>query len=125
MCSILGYCGKGSNREDIKKAMEKTHSRGPDDSRLINTGNGWMGFNRLSIMGLTPEGMQPFLYGHGKTLQAERKVNKSKDIDINKSCQIILVCNGEIYGFRPLKEELVRKGYQACGRARCWITEKS
>lgn len=121
MCSILGYCGKGSNREEIKKAMEKTHSRGPDDSRLINTGKGWLGFNRLSIMGLTADGMQPFLYGHGKTLQAENNINKSKDIDINESCQIVLVCNGEIYGFRPLKEELVRKGYHFISDSDCEI----
>ncbi len=121
MCSILGYCGKGSNREDIKKAMEKTHLRGPDDSRLINTGNGWMGFNRLSIMGLTAEGMQPFLYGHGQTLQSEKNVNTSKDIDINESCQIVLACNGEIYGFRPLKEELVRKGYHFISDSDCEI----
>ena len=121
MCSILGYCGKGSNREEMKKVMEKTHSRGPDDSRLINTGKGWLGFNRLSIMGLTAGGMQPFLYGHGKTLQAENNINKSKDIDINESCQIVLVCNGEIYGFRPLKEELVRKGYHFISDSDCEI----
>ena len=60
MCSILGWCGKGGSEEKVKEALSKTISRGPDDSRIINTGNGWLGFNRLSIMGPAPEGMQPF-----------------------------------------------------------------
>ena len=33
---------------------------GPDDSPIADAGNGFLGFHRLSIMGLTPEGMQPF-----------------------------------------------------------------
>ncbi len=45
-----------------------------------------MGFERLSIMGLTPEGMQPFHLGDN-----------------------IVVCNGEIYGFRPIRERLSDK----------------
>ena len=57
MCSILGYCGASARKEDAAVALAKTISRGPDDSRLIDTGKGFLGFNRLSIMGLTPEGM--------------------------------------------------------------------
>ena len=32
----------------------------PMGSRIIQAGNGLLGFHRLAIMGLTPEGMQPF-----------------------------------------------------------------
>ena len=66
----------------------RTHSRGPDDMRLLDTGNGLLGFQRLSIMGLTPSGMQPF------SLDGSH-----------------VVCNGEIYGFAVLREELRKKGY--------------
>ena len=60
MCSILAYCGSGADPDKIAEMMEKTISRGPDDTRILNTGSGYLGFNRLSIMGLSPEGMQPF-----------------------------------------------------------------
>ncbi len=98
MCSILAYCGKGASFDEIQSALLKTISRGPDDSRLVDTGNGFLGFNRLSIMGLTPEGMQPFA--------------------LNGS---YVVCNGEIYGFRPLKEHLIKKGYHFHSDSDCEI----
>ena len=56
----MGYCGSGASLEAFKVGFDRTISRGPDDSRIIDTGNGLLGFHRLSIMGLTPEGMQPF-----------------------------------------------------------------
>ena len=98
MCSILAYCGASARREDAAAALSKTISRGPDMSRLIATGNGYMGFNRLSIMGLTPEGMQPFEL-HGS----------------------FCVCNGELYGFRPMKEDLIQKGYTFKSDSDCEI----
>ena len=52
MCSILAYCGSGADPDKIAEMMEKTISRGPDDTRILNTGSGYLGFNRLSIMGL-------------------------------------------------------------------------
>ena len=52
----------------------------------MDTGEGFLGFHRLAIMGLTPSGMQPF------------KLGKS-----------YVVCNGEIYGFEKLKQELSKK----------------
>ena len=98
MCSIIGFCGKDSNEYQIRNALAKTISRGPDASKMVNTGNGYLGFNRLSIMGLTDAGMQPF-----------QKEN------------ITLVCNGEIYGFRPIKEELMKKGYSFQSDSDCEI----
>ena len=68
--------------------FEKTKSRGPDDTRVIDAGTGYLGFHRLAIMGLHPEGMQPFA------------------LDKNYA-----VCNGEIYGFAALKKKLLEKGY--------------
>lgn len=84
MCSIMAYCGQPATDFDFLKAFNKTISRGPDDTRIIDTGSGFLGFHRLAIMGLTPEGMQPF------------------ELDGN-----FVVCNGEIYGYEKLKNELV------------------
>ena len=60
MCSIMGYCGSNADLDIFKKGFDRTITRGPDDSRIINTGNGFLGFHRLAIMGLSPSGMQPF-----------------------------------------------------------------
>ncbi|MCR5624731.1 MAG: asparagine synthase B [Lachnospiraceae bacterium] len=102
MCSIIGLCGKEKTLFEMKEALEKTHTRGPDADRMVEVKGGWIGFNRLSIMGLTEAGMQPF----------ELKNDKN---------EITLSCNGEIYGFRPLKEELIAKGYNFKSDSDCEI----
>ena len=38
MCSIMGYCGSGAAFDAFKKGFDRTLSRGPDDSRIIDTG---------------------------------------------------------------------------------------
>ena len=86
MCSIMGYCGSSAAFSAFQKGFVETISRGPDDSRIVDTGNGFLGFHRLAIMGLTPSGMQPF--------------------SMNGS---YVVCNGEIYGFEKFKKELSKK----------------
>lgn len=83
MCSIMGYCGGSAAMDKFREGFARTLSRGPDDSRIVDTGKGLLAFHRLAIMGLTPEGMQPF--------------------SLDSS---YLVCNGEIYGFEKLREEL-------------------
>ena len=88
MCSIMGYCGTGVDVEKFKEGFAQTISRGPDDSRIVDTGNGLLGFHRLSIMGLTASGMQPFSLGDN-----------------------YVVCNGELYGFEQEREALRQKGY--------------
>ena len=86
MCSIMVDTGSGISERVFREAFSKTISRGPDDTRIIRKGSGIMGFHRLSIMGLTPSGMQPFIL----------------DDDA-------IVCNGEIYEFMKLKKELEKK----------------
>ena len=97
MCTIMAYCGIGG-MEKVTEGLKATVSRGPDDQRLKEVAGGVLGFQRLSIMGLTPEGMQPF--------------------ELDGSC---VVCNGEIYGFRPLRDELIAKGYSFRSDSDCEI----
>lgn len=94
----MGYCGSSAVLEKFKKGFEQTVSRGPDDSRIVDTGNGFLGFHRLSIMGLTDAGMQPF--------------------ELEGS---YVVCNGELYGFHELREELTEKGYTFKSDSDCEI----
>ena len=86
MCSIMGYCSRSAAIDVFMEGFNRTISRGPDDSRIVETGDGLLGFHRLSIMGPAPSGMQPFKLGGS-----------------------YVVCNGEIYGFEKLKEELSEK----------------
>ena len=97
MCSIMGYCGPCAAMHEFIEGFDKTISRGPDDSRITDTGNGLLAFHRLAIMGLTPEGMQPF------------------ELDGSYA-----VCNGEIYGFEKLKAELSAK-YEFASGSDCEI----
>ena len=96
MCSIIGYLSL-ENYEEFLSGFEKTLSRGPDMTKIIQLDNARLGFERLAIMGLHEEGMQPFEL-HGR----------------------YVVCNGEIYGFRPIKEEL-KKEYTFVSDSDCEI----
>ena len=98
MCSIMGYCSSDVAFDDFKSAFDRTISRGPDDTRVISTGKGLLGFHRLAIMGLHPEGMQPF--------------------ELDGSA---VVCNGEIYGFEQMREDLKAKGYTFRSESDCEI----
>lgn len=86
MCSIMGYCDSGIDISKFEEGFKETVSRGPDDSKIIDTGKGLLGFHRLAIMGITPEGMQPF--------------------ELDGS---YVVCNGEIYGFKKFRAVLEEK----------------
>lgn len=98
MCSIFGYCGKIRDGTAFEKGFFQTKSRGPDDSRIVKTGGGVLAFHRLSIMGLTASGMQPFE---------------------KNGCYV--VCNGELYGFKAERERLIRKGYTFASDSDCEI----
>ena len=88
MCAIMGFTKKSRTREEILPYFDQTLSRGPDMSSVVETPSGWLCFHRLAIMGLDESGMQPF----------------SLDGDM-------VVCNGELYGWRELRTELEGKGY--------------
>lgn len=60
MCSIMdNNCGSSVDFGIISGRIWPYHLSCPDDSRIVDTGNGYLGFHRLAIMGLTPSGMQP------------------------------------------------------------------
>ncbi len=97
MCSIMGMKGMGISLDEFKAALEKTITRGPDMTRISSFGcDVTLGFQRLSIMGLSESGMQPFTY----------KGNA-------------VVCNGEIYGFRTIKEDLQKRGVTFVSESDC------
>lgn len=98
MCCVMGYAGHDLTREEFTAYLLRTASRGPDDHRVLETEFGFLGFGRLAIMGVTPEGMQPF----------EREGS-------------LAACNGELYGFRPVRAELEGEGYTFRSDSDCEI----
>ena len=97
MCAIMGFTKRTLTEEQLRPYFDQTVSRGPDMSRIEPAGDGWLCFHRLAIMGLHPEGMQPF----------------HLDGDM-------AVCNGELYLFRPLKAELAKE-YDFVSESDCEI----
>ena len=86
MCSIFGVETKTIPVQQLREHFDRTLSRGPDMSRLAEVPCGYLGFHRLAIMGLDESGMQPF--------------------EMDGS---YVVCNGELYGFRPIRQRLKEK----------------
>mgnify|MGYP003077323311 FL=1 len=83
MCDFLVVGSEEFELQVFQKALDKAAYRGPDYQHVsIDHGITW-GFNRLSIMDLSTNGNQPFVY---------------KDYT--------LVCNGEIYNYPALKTKL-------------------
>lgn len=97
MCSIMGSTVK-IDMGVYLRGFEKTKSRGPDMSRMSETGSGALSFHRLAIMDLDETGMQPFESGGD-----------------------VCVCNGELYGFRPEKKRLEGMGYTFVSDSDCEI----
>ena len=83
MCSIIGFTKKTCGADQVRAYLDRTQSRGPDMARVAETPSGYLGFRRLSIMGLDERGMQPF----------------ALDGDL-------AVCNGELYGWRTWRRQL-------------------
>ena len=85
MCGILYYQGhKTLSNENIKNAIEKLNLRGPDNNiHLEIAKNKHMGFARLSINDVSSNGNQPLI----------------------KDNKFYLICNGEIYNHKKLRDE--------------------
>ena len=98
MCSIFVLTGKGIPLKEAERAFYATVSRGPDMSVFEETERGYVGFHRLAIMGLNAAGMQPFYRGKS-----------------------IAVCNGELYGFRAIREKLEEAGETFVSDSDCEI----
>ena len=96
MCGICGiYNHKNGQRIDKKivdAMLLAIKHRGPDGSQSMVLEQAALGFNRLSFLDLQG-GMQP--------IQNEDKT-------------VTMICNGEIYNYQELKDELIAKGHVFC-----------
>ena len=91
MCGIAGYLSRNGIVEASRfdRMVDMVSHRGPDDRGVYYDKKVALGHRRLSIIDLSKEGHQPFVY-------------KEK---------YVLVFNGEIYNYIELREQLQREGY--------------
>ncbi len=90
MCGFCGYINKkDKKRKTIKKMTDSIAHRGPDDENYYIDDDIAMGFRRLSIIDLAG-GRQPMT---------------------NEDDSLVITFNGEIYNFKSIKEDLIKKGH--------------
>src|SRR5690349_18434360 len=93
MCGFAGYVDMRKERKIdeglLVKMTDKLVHRGPDSAGYFVEENIGLGFRRLSIIDLDG-GDQPLF---------------------NEDKSVVVVCNGEIYNYRELTSELVKKGH--------------
>ena len=91
ICGIVDLTGGGINPDRLLNIRESLTHRGPDEAGLHVEAFAGLGHRRLSIIDLSPNARQP--------LQ-------------NEDGNITLVCNGEIYNYRELRQRLVDTGHK-------------
>ena len=88
MCGICGIFG-GHTEETIQRMNGAMVHRGPDSDGFYFSEHCSMGMRRLKIIDL--EGSEQPIYNEDRT--------------------IVVVCNGEIYNYRHLREQLEERGH--------------
>lgn len=94
MCGIGGFIHSGNLSQSQSQGMKLQASlshRGPDGNGIYNDSRVTLVHTRLSIIDLSESGNQP-LYNEDKS--------------------IVLICNGEIYNYKEIREELLKNGHQ-------------
>ena len=87
MCGIAGFSGKPS-QIDANAVLDLLQHRGPDGHGSFFDNDELIGLfhTRLSILDVSDNGSQPMLSDCGN---------------------VVLIFNGEIYNFQPLKQDLL------------------
>tara|TARA_Y100001958_G_scaffold126845_1_gene94577 strand:- start:2494 stop:4428 length:1935 start_codon:yes stop_codon:yes gene_type:complete len=95
MCGIFGQISINrkikTKKKDFLQCLSYLSHRGPDDTGYFINSKIAFGHKRLSILDLSKNGKQPMMLNNGK---------------------FVLIYNGEIYNFKELKSELIKKGYK-------------
>jgi asparagine synthase (glutamine-hydrolysing) len=92
IAAILAFEDKSLlNKHTLENMTKEINHRGPDDEGYYL--NDWvgLGFKRLSILDISYDGHQPMF---------------------DKTSNYVIVFNGEIYNYKTLKEELIKKNYK-------------
>ncbi|KOF03274.1 hypothetical protein OB69_08235 [Roseivirga seohaensis subsp. aquiponti] len=89
MCGIAGFISEGKyNLRDLKRMLCIQSHRGPDYTGVWNSGEIFLGHNRLSIIDITTAGNQPMVFENGR---------------------YVLAFNGEIYNYKELRAQISKR----------------
>jgi asparagine synthase (glutamine-hydrolysing) len=88
MCGIIGFNWKDENL--LKNSLKLLNHRGPDASDYLSDNLISLGHTRLSIIDLSEKGSQPMC---------------------NEDGSIWITFNGEIFNFKDIKADLIKKGH--------------
>lgn len=88
--SVLNFDGKYLDKDLIFRMRDTMSHRGPDDAGIYLNRAIALGHRRLSIIDLSETGRQPMK---------------------NEDGSLLLVCNGEIYNYVELRQDLQKKGH--------------
>ena len=90
ICGVIDLNGRGIDEKALIDMREALVHRGPDDAGLYVDEYAGLGHRRLSIIDLSEAGRQP--------LQ-------------NEDGTVLVICNGEIYNYRELRQKLLDSGH--------------
>lgn len=91
MCGFIGFTGMCPERDRVLGDMlDKIKHRGPDAEGRYTDENIALGHRRLSIIDVSEAGNQPLYSEDGN---------------------LVLVFNGEIYNYKSVRDDLIKKGY--------------
>ncbi|HLT02932.1 MAG TPA: asparagine synthase (glutamine-hydrolyzing) [Geminicoccaceae bacterium] len=90
MCGIAGCIGSARSSAEVRRMLDALRHRGPDDEWIWQGEAASLGHRRLSIIDLAG-GRQPIA---------------------NEDETLWVICNGEIYNYQNLRQELLRKGHR-------------
>lgn len=95
MCGICGFIGritdKSVTERNLARCVQTLAHRGPDASGSCVTSSFAFGHRRLAIIDPDPRSNQPFL---------------------DEELGLAVTYNGEIYNYRDLRQDLLRRGYR-------------
>lgn len=92
MCGFIGFTGMCPERDRVLGDMlDKIKHRGPDAEGRYTDENIALGHRRLSIIDVSEAGNQPLYSEDGN---------------------LVLVFNGEIYNYKSVRDDLIKKGYK-------------
>jgi asparagine synthase (glutamine-hydrolysing) len=91
MGGIVGFIDDSMNEIDINRAMDSIQHRGPDGRGTFYSAETGMGLGHVRLSIMDPAGPEQPLYAKGG--------------------ELVLVCNGELYGFEPIRNDLIRRGH--------------
>lgn len=90
LVAIMAPGGAAAHSERLSRMTDAIRHRGPDDSGLLVDGVVGLGFRRLSILDLSPQGHQPMVLA---------------------DAPVSIVFNGEIYNYLELRQQLQALGH--------------